>query len=153
MSIFSIKAMTEADLAAVAEVEQVIYEFPWTERNFGDSLRAGYDAHCMWIDHQLAAYLVMMRVVDEYHLLNLSVRVDLQGHGYGRHLLQWGIGRAKGAGMDGMLLEVRPSNVAAKTLYETEGFKLIGVRKNYYPAREGREDALVLFKRFQDMGM
>lgn len=153
MSTFSIKAMTEADLGEVALVEQVIYEFPWTERNFWDSLRAGYDAHCMWIDHRLAAYLVMMRVVDEYHLLNLSVRADLQGNGFGRHLLQWGIGRAKSAGMDGMLLEVRPSNVAAKTLYETEGFKLIGVRKNYYPAHQGREDALVLFKRFQDLGI
>ena len=102
----------------------------------------------MWIDHELAGYIVMMPIVDEYHLLNISIRADLQGTGLGKHLLQWGIGHAITKGMTGMLLEVRPSNEVAKTLYEREGFKLIGLRKNYYPAKKGREDAMVLFKRF-----
>lgn len=140
--------MTEADVPAVILVENQIYEFPWTDRNFLDSLRAGYHMHCMWWDEQLAGYIVMMQVVDEYHLLNISIRADLQGLGHGKHLLLWGISQARLAGAAGMLLEVRPSNLTAKNLYEKEGFKLIGARKNYYPAHSGREDALVMFKRF-----
>ena len=100
---------------------------------------------------QLILLDVMMPVLDEYHLLNISIRADLQGQGMGRQLLQWGIGRGRSAGMQGMLLEVRPSNDSARKLYESEGFKLVGTRKNYYPSKQGREDALVLFKRFQHM--
>ena len=148
MALFSIRPMTEADVPAVILVENQIYEFPWTDRNFLDSLRAGYHMNCMWLDEALAGYIVMMHVVDEFHLLNLSIRADLQGLGHGKHLLQWGLSQAKLAGATGMLLEVRPSNTSAKALYDKEGFKLIGARKNYYPAPSGREDALVMFKRF-----
>lgn len=148
MALFSICPMTEADVPAVILVENQIYEFPWTDRNFLDSLRAGYHMNCMWLDEALAGYIVMMHVVDEFHLLNLSIRADLQGLGHGKHLLQWGLSQAKLAGATGMLLEVRPSNTSAKALYDKEGFKLIGARKNYYPAHSGREDALVMFKRF-----
>lgn len=151
MSVFSIRPMSETDVAAVSLVEQQIYEFPWSQKNFIDSIQAGYEAHCMWIDYALAGYIIMMPVLDEYHLLNISIRSDLQGQGLGRQLLQWGIGRGRSAGMQGMLLEVRPSNQSARHLYESEGFKLVGTRKNYYPSRQGREDALVLFKRFQQM--
>ncbi|MCR2747563.1 ribosomal protein S18-alanine N-acetyltransferase [Limnobacter parvus] len=148
MALFSIRPMTEADVPAVILVENQIYEFPWTDRNFLDSLRAGYHMHCMWLDEQLAGYIVMMHVVDEFHLLNISIRTDLQGYGHGKHLLEWGIGQAKMANATGMLLEVRPSNTSAKALYEKEGFKLIGARKNYYPSHMGREDALVMLKKF-----
>lgn len=152
MARFSIRKMTEADVAAVMLVELQIYQFPWNERNFLDSLRAGYHMHCMWLDDQLAGYLVMMEVVDETHLLNISIRADLQGLGYGKMLLEWAIGQSRAAGSTGMLLEVRPSNEVARALYEKQGFKLIGIRKNYYPAPNGREDAMVMFKRFFEEG-
>jgi [ribosomal protein S18]-alanine N-acetyltransferase len=151
MAVFSIRKMTDQDVPEVILVENRVYEFPWTERNFLDSLRAGYHMHCMFLDEQLAGYIVMMSVVDEFHLLNLSIRAELQGHGHGRHLLQWGISQARMAGATGMLLEVRPSNTGAKNLYDTTGFKLIGVRKNYYPAHDGREDALVMLKKLTEI--
>lgn len=143
-----IRAMQEADLPAVWAIESSIYEFPWSERNFLDSFRAGYLLYCLERADELLGYVVMMPVVDEYHLLNISVRADLQGKGYGRFLLNWGLNQAREAGMQGMLLEVRPSNYVAKCLYEALGFVAIGVRKNYYPAAQGREDALVFLKRF-----
>lgn len=149
MASFSIKAMQEADVGAVCLIENSIYEFPWSERNFLDSLRAGYIMNCLWLDHQMAGYIVMMHAVDEVHLLNLSIRHDLQGKGYGKLMLDWGLDYARSRNLDGMLLEVRPSNEVAKSLYEKKGFKLIGVRKHYYPAKQGREDALVMFKPFQ----
>jgi [ribosomal protein S18]-alanine N-acetyltransferase len=150
MALFDIRPMVEADVPAVMMVENRIYEFPWTDRNFLDSLRAGYRMHCMWMNTELAGYIVMMHIVDEYHLLNISIRPDLQGLGHGRYLLQWGIAQAKLALATGILLEVRPTNSTARSLYEKERFKLIGVRKNYYPSHHGREDALVMFKRFTD---
>lgn len=151
MAVFSIRKMTDQDVPEVMLVENRIYEFPWTERNFLDSIRAGYHMHCMFLDEQLAGYIVMMSVVDEYHLLNISIRAELQGYGHGRHLLQWGMTQARLAGATGMLLEVRPSNVGAKKLYDSTGFKLIGVRKNYYPSHNGREDALVMLKKLTDI--
>lgn len=149
MEQFSIRPMQESDIPAVILVEHQIYEFPWSDRNFLDSLRAGYSLNCLWDDQQLCGYIVMMKVVDEHHLLNISIRADLQGQGHGKALLRWGMAQALAAKSTGMLLEVRPSNEVARTLYEQEGFKLIGTRKNYYPARSGREDALVFFRRFE----
>ena len=151
MGTFSIRPMTEADIDAVMVIENSIYVFPWTARNFQDSLRAGYALHCMCLDEVLVGYVVTMNVVDETHLLNISIRQDHQGKGHGKHLLQWSLTQARLAGSQGMLLEVRPSNVSARALYDQQGFKLIGVRKNYYPAPEGREDALVMFKRFNSV--
>lgn len=147
MARIEIMPMSEADVAVVDMVEQQIYEFPWSANNFRDSIRAGYLAYCMWEDGSLLGYTVMMKVIDEVHLLNLSVRGDYQGQGFGRKLLRWCMSHALNQGMEGMMLEVRPSNEVGRALYDSEGFKLIGVRKNYYPAVEGREDAMVLFKK------
>lgn len=141
--------MLEADLFSVDFIEKSIYEFPWSIGNFRDSIRAGYEAFCMWQDIELIGYCVMMQAVDEMHLLNLSIRADLQGKGLGRRLLKWCIKHAKTKSVKGVVLEVRPSNHVAHELYKSEGFKLVGVRKHYYPAVEGREDALVLLSVFQ----
>lgn len=142
--------MCEADVEIVGMVEQQLYDFPWSVGNFRDSIRAGYETFCMWQDYSLVGYTVMMKVIDETHLLNLSVRADHQGRGLGRRLLRWCMSRAEKVGTKGMMLEVRPSNETAKSLYDSEGFQLIGIRKNYYPAHGGREDALVLFRRLED---
>jgi ribosomal-protein-alanine N-acetyltransferase len=150
MEQLSIRPLAEADIPQVLAIETKVYQFPWTERNFTDSIHSGYLLHCLLRKHEVIGYIVMMEVVDEYHLLNISIREDLQGQGLGRYLLEWGLAQAKASQMQGMLLEVRPSNVPAQRLYEKLGFECLGVRKNYYPATQGREDALVLMKRFHD---
>jgi [ribosomal protein S18]-alanine N-acetyltransferase len=137
--------MTEADLEAVVTAEQEIYPFPWTRGNFADALHAGYTA---WVlrdpDGRLAAYGVMMMALDEGHLLNLSVARDSQRTGLGWRTLDWMADVARGHGARTMLLEVRPSNEAALRLYKRYGFERIGVRRGYYPAHSGREDAIVM---------
>ena len=136
--------MTEGDLRSVLEIEEAIYEFPWTLGNFRDSLRAGY---CCWVDRQgaeLIGYAVLMLAGSEAHLLNLSIAPHLQNQGHGRRLLGKLVGAARAHGAGTLFLEVRPSNVAGQRLYTAHGFKQIGVRRGYYPARRGREDALVL---------
>lgn len=136
--------MTEGDLRSVLEIEEAIYEFPWTRGNFRDSLCAGY---CCWVDRQgaeLIGYAVLVLAGSEAHLLNLSIAPHLQNQGHGRRLLGRLVGAARAHGARTLFLEVRPSNVAGQRLYTAHGFKQIGVRRGYYPARRGREDALVL---------
>jgi len=143
--------MRRRDLDAVAAIERSIYPFPWTRGNFADSLLAGHDAWILEIEieesPQLIGYAVVMWLPDEVHLLNLSVAAPMQGRGYGREMLNWLMRDAAGRGARGMLLEVRPSNAPALALYRSSGFEPIGVRRGYYPAEGGREDATVLFRR------
>jgi ribosomal-protein-alanine N-acetyltransferase len=87
-----------------------------------------------------------MRAVDEAHLLVIGVDRRHQGQGHGARLLQCAM-RASGAvGVRRMLLEVRASNAHAIAFYEEFGFERIGLRRGYYPAAIGREDALVMAK-------
>lgn len=138
--------MQPQDLFHVVRAERMLFSFPWTEGNFLDAIAAGYDAWVLKdpVGGALQAYAVTMTVIDEVHLLNLSVERDWQGRGLGRALLNWLLDRAKAQNMQSMLLEVRPSNQVAIALYESMGFETIGVRKGYYPAASGREDARVM---------
>jgi len=139
-------AMRVGDVDEVTRIENDAYPFPWTRGNFLDSLDSGYDA---WVLREaggrLAGYFLLMPVVDEMHLLNITVRPDLQGQRLGRRLMDKVRERAAAAGMESILLEVRPSNRHALAVYRHLGFVQIGMRKNYYPAAAGsREDAIVM---------
>ncbi len=139
-----LRPMREADVANVLEIEVRAYEFPWTEGIFRDCLRVGYSCWVCEVDGDVIAYGVMSVAAGESHVLNLCVRPDMQGQGLGRKLMERLLGIAGERKVDTMLLEVRPSNQAARRLYESMGFNEVGLRRAYYPARKGREDALIL---------
>jgi ribosomal-protein-alanine N-acetyltransferase len=139
-----VEPLTARDLDAVVAIEQTIYEFPWTFGNFRDSLAAGYSCWGYQSADGLVGYAVMMLGANEAHLLNLSVAASVQRRGYGGRLLEHLVGVARGYQAHVIFLEVRPSNPAARRLYLRHGFAQVGVRKGYYPARNGREDALLL---------
>lgn len=136
--------MTNADLDAVAEAEARIHPFPWTRGNFADSLAAGHDAWLAQEDGRLIGYAVMMQVLDEAHLLNISVLPELQRSGRGSALLAHLFAHARLRAATRMLLEVRPGNVAGQGFYRRHSFAEIGRRRDYYPVHEGREDAIVM---------
>lgn len=136
--------MAESDLGWVAEQDRVLYPFPWAAQNFSDSMAAGYSCWLMQADGEPAGYAVLMMVLDEAHILNISVAADCQRQGLGRRLLDHLGDVARTVGGRQMFLEVRPSNAAALALYARAGFETIGRRKGYYPAAGGREDALVM---------
>lgn len=139
--------MTSRDLASVMVIENQAYPFPWSSGNFKDSLAAGYS---MWVlrEHQvMLGYMVWMRVVDEAHLLNITLTPARQGHGLGRWMMRSLIEQVKAVGLERIVLEVRPSNTRAIRLYERSGFHRIGLRKGYYPSAPetaAREDAIVM---------
>ncbi len=142
------RPMTEADLDRVMAVEVDAYPFPWTRGNFADSLQCGYR---MWVaeavgdpTHALAGYGVVTITLDEAELMNIAVPVQRQGAGWGRMVLDHLMADAHAHKARRMFLEVRPSNLPARALYQRAGFIEIGRRKGYYPAAVGREDALVL---------
>ena len=136
--------MRESDLRAVLEIEQSIYEFPWTLGNFRDSLRAGYACWVIRESRRVIGYAVLMLAAGEAHLLNLSVAGASQRRGHGRNLLHNVVQLAREYKAKILFLEVRPTNEVGQRLYSGHGFRQIGVRRGYYPARKGREDALVL---------
>lgn len=139
-----LRPMRESDLDAVAAIEADIYTHPWTRGNFDDSLRAGYSAWVLEGGGEVLAYGVVMMGVGEAHLLNLSVARAWQRRGIGRELLGFLLARAREMGAAAVFLEVRPSNAAARALYARHGFRELAVRRNYYPAHGGREDAIVM---------
>jgi [ribosomal protein S18]-alanine N-acetyltransferase len=136
--------MRERDLGEVMAIEDAIYSHPWTRGNFADSLAAGYECRTWRLDADLLGYFVLMVAAGEAHLLNLSIAPAWQRKGHGSALLREAAGIARQRGARGIFLEVRPSNAGAQALYTRFGFRRIAVRRGYYPAHSGREDALVL---------
>ncbi len=139
-----VRAMQENDLDRVAEIEAEAYPYPWTLGIFRDCLRAGYGCWVLERDGLLLGYGVLSAGAGEAHVLNVCVSPQFQGEGHGRHLMRRLIDLARWQRADRLYLEVRPSNHRAIALYESLGFRHIGRRPKYYPAPDGREDALVM---------
>lgn len=144
-ALWQLQPMLPEHLGEVVAIEQSAYDFPWTLGIFSDCLKVGYSA---WIVTSPAAgvlaYGLMSMAVGEAHILNLCVAPAHQRQGMADYLLRHLLAVARAAGTTLVLLEVRKSNHAAQKLYERHGFRKLGVRKAYYPAHDGREDALVL---------
>ena len=140
----ALRPLRESDLDAVMAIESRAYPFPWTRGIFRDCLQAAYPAWVLLEGGAVGGYAVMSLAADEAHVLNICVAPEHQGRGLGRYLLRALLKQARGRRAERVFLEVRPSNPGAKALYESEGFNEIGRRPRYYPAREGREDAIVM---------
>ena len=136
--------MGEADLDAVMAIENVIYTHPWTRGNFSDSLKAGSACWVLEISGVIVGYAVVAVGAGEAHLLNLSVAAAWQRRGIGRQILCYIFDFINKIKAEAIFLEVRVSNTAARALYAQTGFREIGIRRGYYPAPVGREDAIVL---------
>ena len=139
------RPMRLADVEAVAAIEAAAYGHPWSRGNFIDSLAAGYLAEVLTTPHDgLLGYFVAMPVLDELHLLNLTVDPVWQGRGLGGALLDAVEDHGRDRGLLALWLEVRRSNERAQALYRRRGFVEVGHRPGYYPAAGRREDAIVM---------
>lgn len=139
-----IRPMMELDLPDVAQIEKRSYAFPWSENIFRDCLRVGYSCRALDMAGQIIGYGVMSFGAGEAHILNVCVRDEFRSLGFGKRLLDHLLERAAAAGVAEAFLEVRPTNLAAIRLYQKLGFEQIGIRRGYYQAPDGREDAIVL---------
>jgi len=149
-ALVKIRTMYPSDLSQVIAVEIDAYLHPWTEGIFRDCLRVGHHAWVMALGRDVIGYGIVMLSPGEAHILNICVHPDYQSRGLGRYFLRFLVDRMAHHDVDMVLLEVRRSNQGAQHLYQSEGFHELGVRKAYYPAENGREDAIILAKYLPD---
>ncbi|MGR8949584.1 MAG: ribosomal protein S18-alanine N-acetyltransferase [Gammaproteobacteria bacterium] len=141
-----VRPMREHDLTRIHAIEQRAYQFPWSVGVFTDCLRVGYSCWIISNDDKIVGYGIMSVAVQESHILNICIDPSWHRHGFARTLLRHMLKTAVEYDATIAYLEVRPSNQAAIYLYEQEGFANVGVRTDYYPALNGREDAYVMSK-------
>jgi len=139
-----LRPMRASDLDRIMEIEPVIYTHPWTRGNFEDSMRVGYSCWVIDSGGVVTGYGVLMIGVREAHLLNLSIAPEWQRRGLGRTLLEHFVRIGRDSDAQQMFLEVRPSNTSARRMYADYGFRDVSVRRGYYPAAGGREDAILM---------
>jgi len=136
--------MHESDLPAVVRIEHSSYAFPWTEGIFRDCLRVNYICRVVESAAAVVGYGIISVGAAEAHVLNICVAAEHRCRGVGRRLLTHLLQAAARHGARDALLETRPSNAAALRLYRSLGFENAGVRRGYYQAIGGREDAIVM---------
>jgi ribosomal-protein-alanine N-acetyltransferase len=139
-----LRDMIEGDLDAVLRIEREVHAHPWTRGNFSDALHSKYLCKVYDSEQGMLGYAVMMLAVDEAELLDIAIGAQQQRHGWGHKLLEEMMVLARRNDMRRVVLEVRASNVAAIGLYKSMGFTDIGLRRDYYPAENGREDAILM---------
>ena len=140
----ALRPMREEDLPGVMAIEVLAYEFPWPEGVFRDCFKAGYAQWVLDDGTRIVGYGVLSVAANEAHILNIATAPDRRGEGLGRRLLDRLLDLGRWHHVERIFLEVRPSNHVAIGLYHRSGFCEIGTRPNYYPARVGREDAVVM---------
>ncbi|MEM6640783.1 MAG: ribosomal protein S18-alanine N-acetyltransferase [Pseudomonadota bacterium] len=139
-----VRAMTHDDLPRVLEIEGAAYGFPWSQKIFEDCLRVGYHCRVLLRDESVVGYGIVSALVNEAHILNVCIDPTHRQQGLGRRFFSHLLALAARKEVSEVFLEVRPSNEAAINLYRQFDFEVVGRRRNYYRAAQGREDALVL---------
>jgi len=145
----TIRSMQESDLKEVVSIEHASYAFPWTEGIFRDCLRVNYVCRVVEVGAVAVGYGIISVGAGEGHVLNICISGAYRCRGIGRRLLLHLLQVAIHHGAQDVLLETRPSNAAALRLYHSLGFTQIGLRRGYYQAVGGREDAIVLRHRIE----
>lgn len=146
----AIRPMRRSDVDEVHAIELDSYPFPWSRGVFADCMRIGYCCRVAERDGEVCGYAILSSAASEAHLLNLCIAESARGQGMARLLLDAMLVEARLLRAGRLFLEVRPSNERALTLYEKNGFRRIGRRPGYYPAFEGREDAIVMVYHLDD---
>ena len=138
----TIRRMKPEDVPEVYEIEKSLFSVPWSEASFREITEK--DLYVFFVASDLTRILGFagMSVVDtEADITNVAVRKEEQRNGIGRALMKVLKAYARDHGIEKIFLEVRASNDPAITLYESEGFRQVGRRKDYYEIP--REDACI----------
>jgi len=139
-----VNQMQLSDIDMVWQIEKQSNSFPWTKGNFEDCFKSGYRTFLYSTGSDLIGYSVVQSVLDEVHLLNICVKPEYQGKGFGRQILSHVIDISMQQSAAIIVLEVRASNFRAQQLYLSIGFNEMSVRRGYYPAEQGREDGVLM---------
>lgn len=138
-----IRAMTADDLPAVFAIEQASHPSPWPLKGLQESLQ-NHSAFVLEQDGAVTGFAFVQRILDEAHLLDIAIAPAQRGRGLGRELLRRLMDDVLAAGVTIWFLEVRVSNQAAISLYQSLGYNELSLRRNYYDGPDGKEDALLM---------
>ncbi len=120
-------------LRQMAEIEKEAFDMPWTENMFIPEVNSANATYVVGTrGEEVICYGGFHTVLDEAHITNIAVKSTSRGKGIGRFLFATLLAKAKEAGAKLVTLEVKTTNAAAISLYESFGFKVAGVRKRYY---------------------
>lgn len=144
----TIEVMAESDLDSVEAIERDAFPVPWPRESFRYELQNPRALNLVArIGTAVVGYIFVWLVAGELKINNVAVRRDCRGRGVGARLLEAVIESARSRGFVEATLEVRPSNLEARALYERFGFREVGRRKRYYP--DSGEDAILMTLHFR----
>jgi ribosomal-protein-alanine N-acetyltransferase len=143
-----VRPAVTGDSPALAELDHRVNPSPWSQAQFAELCVPAPERH-EWMlvaerDGRLRGFVVYSLVLDEACIHNIAVDPEAQRGGLGGLLLAAALRQLRTDGACSCYLEVRASNTAAQALYEKHGFTRAGLRRNYYPAAAGREDAVLM---------
>ena len=141
----NIRTMTLEDIEQVYSIEESIFSIPWSKISFENSINSKDTIFIVAEkDNKIIGYLGMYLFLEDADISNVAVEKEYRRQHIGRELLEYILSEAKSRGVKNVALEVRETNVPAIRLYESMGFKEVGIRKNYY--KEPTENALIMWK-------
>lgn len=136
--------LSRLSINEMMEIEEQAHSHPWSRAVMQTNFGSFYCNRGLYVGPRLVGYFIVRVIAGEAELINLCVRPDSQGHGYGSLLMKALIMLLPALEAERVTLEVRRSNQVAQLLYKKFGFKEIDFRTDYYPTDTGREDALIM---------
>jgi [ribosomal protein S18]-alanine N-acetyltransferase len=145
---YAVRKAARDDLPALLKIESEVSPFPWSARQFGESIDS-HEGYVLLKGKRIIGFLFFQQVLDQAELLNIAVRPSFQGEGLGYSLLRFCLDNLRNTALR-LHLEVRASNFTAIGLYLSAGFTQTGERRAYYRSEAGREDALLMAYDFSE---
>jgi ribosomal-protein-alanine N-acetyltransferase len=142
--------MVKQDINTAVTINRLASQYAWSQTQFEDSL-SHHDIQMLCLGDIPIGFSIYQHVADESCLLNLAIHPQYQRKGHANYLLRQGLQTCEQQGAVQCYLEVRESNLSAIALYQQLDFIKAGVRKNYYPAEQGRENAVVMTVSFDQI--
>ena len=135
-----------AHINQILEIEEECFTEPWSRSNF----ESAFDADNTKIfallssDGSIRAFSCLLIIDYEAEILNIAVRQNYRNNGYGKLLMKHMLVVCSANNVSSVFLEVRQSNISARSLYAKNGFEVVGIRKRYYSSPV--EDAILMSK-------
>lgn len=140
-----IEMMNKSHIDGIMEIENESFAIPWSRSSIEKELKNNFAIYAVATENnKVLGYGGMWHVVNEGHITNIAVHKDYRRKGIGQAIIEKLVEIAEEKEMIGLTLEVRKSNTPALELYKKNGFKLEGIRPEYY--EDNKEDAYIMWK-------
>ena len=145
-----IRHMTKDDVDAVYNVEENCFVDPWSKDSIRKELKNDLARYLVAeVDNKVVGYIGIWFVVDEGHITNVAVHSNYRGKKIGDKLVSEMVELCKENDLVAITLEVRTSNTVAQNLYRKYGFRMAGIRKEYYS--DNKEDAIIMWNQLKEV--